>query len=327
MITLGTKAETLERLQPLLNRSKILPSLFFSKKAWDTNRSSIQAKVKTFFQRHSPLVVRSSSMFEDNEHTSHAGGFKSFLNVGSEEKVFESIEEVFYSFSEMYSDDNQVLIQPHLKNVIQSGVIFTRDLATLAPYYIVNYDDKENITDSITSGTSNDLKTFIIFKDKIPRNKFHRNLIEAIKELETLCGIDYLDIEFAINRSNEVYIFQVRPIVIKGKRLPSSRELGKYIDKIKKKVHKITSPHPYLLGEKSTLGVMTDWNPAEMIGVRPRPLSISLYKELITDKTWAYQRHNYGYRNLRSFPLLHSLLGIPYIDIKQYKFIYSRKPS
>ena len=53
-----------------------------------------------------------------------------------------------------------------------------------------------------------------------------------------------------------------------------------------------------------------------MIGIRPRPLALSLYRELITDVIWSYQRHNYGYRNLRSFPLLHDFFGLPYIDVR-----------
>ena len=61
---------------------------------------------------------------------------------------------------------------------------------------------------------------------------------------------------------------------------------------------------------------MTDWNPAEIIGIKPKSLAISLYRELITDNIWAYQRNNYGYRNLRSFPLLVEFSGLPYIDIR-----------
>src|SRR3989344_894213 len=53
-----------------------------------------------------------------------------------------------------------------------------------------------------------------------------------------------------------------------------------------------------------------------MIGVRPRPLALSLYRELITDSVWAYQRDNYGYRNLRSFPLMVDFHGLPYIDVR-----------
>ena len=61
---------------------------------------------------------------------------------------------------------------------------------------------------------------------------------------------------------------------------------------------------------------MPDWNPAEIIGIKPKPLALSIYKELITDGIWAYQRDNYGYRNLRSFPLLVDLGGLPYIDTR-----------
>ncbi|MCH7560323.1 MAG: hypothetical protein IIC67_02960, partial [Thaumarchaeota archaeon] len=42
----------------------------------------------------------------------------------------------------------------------------------------------------------------------------------------------------------------------------------------------------------------------------------SLYKELITDRIWAYQRDNYGYKNLRSFPLMKTFLGTPFIDVR-----------
>jgi len=34
---------------------------------------------------------------------------------------------------------------------------------------------------------------------------------------------------------------------------------------------------------------MPDWNPAEIIGIKPKMLALSLYKELITDNIWAYK--------------------------------------
>jgi phosphohistidine swiveling domain-containing protein len=61
---------------------------------------------------------------------------------------------------------------------------------------------------------------------------------------------------------------------------------------------------------------MPDWNPAEIIGLRPKTLALTLYQELITDSIWAYQRDNYGYKNLRSFPLMVSFHGLPYIDVR-----------
>ena len=59
---------------------------------------------------------------------------------------------------------------------------------------------------------------------------------------------------------------------------------------------------------------MPDWNPAEIIGVRPKPLALSLYKDLITDKIWALGRSNYGYQNMSDYKLLKDFFGQPYID-------------
>jgi hypothetical protein len=85
---------------------------------------------------------------------------------------------------------------------------------------------------------------------------------------------------------------------------------------IQDKVARGMRSNPFLLGKRTVFGVMPDWNPAEIIGVRPNPLALSLYRELITDAIWAYQRHNYGYRNLRSFPLMQHFFGLPYIDTR-----------
>jgi phosphohistidine swiveling domain-containing protein len=61
---------------------------------------------------------------------------------------------------------------------------------------------------------------------------------------------------------------------------------------------------------------MTDWNPAEMIGTKPRRLAFSLYRRLITDEAWALQRVEYGYRDVRPCNLIVDVLGHPYIDVR-----------
>ena len=55
---------------------------------------------------------------------------------------------------------------------------------------------------------------------------------------------------------------------------------------------------------------------AEMIGDKPSPLAISLYRELITDEVWREQRMAYGYKNVFPNPLLFSFAGSPYIDLR-----------
>ena len=61
---------------------------------------------------------------------------------------------------------------------------------------------------------------------------------------------------------------------------------------------------------------MPDWNPAEIIGKKPKPLALSLYQELITNHTWSENRKDYGYQNLREFHLMTTFFGTPYIDVR-----------
>jgi phosphohistidine swiveling domain-containing protein len=112
-------------------------------------------------------------------------------------------------------------------------------------------------------------------------------------------------------------LLQVRPLPPSPAARPVDDEaqVGA-VSAVHAKVAALMKPHPYLHGARTVLGVMPDWNPAEIVGIRPRPLALSLYRELITDNIWAYQRDNYGYRNLRSFPLIISLAGLPYIDVR-----------
>ena len=108
---------------------------------------------------------------------------------------------------------------------------------------------------------------------------------------------------------------QIRPLILKS--IPETNEEQKSrLLKIEKKIRKGDKSHPFLMGKKTIYGVMPDWNPDEIIGIKPKPLSLSLYRDLITDFTWAYQRNNYGYRNLRSFPLMTHFFGLPYIDVR-----------
>jgi hypothetical protein len=71
-----------------------------------------------------------------------------------------------------------------------------------------------------------------------------------------------------------------------------------------------------LYGDTTVLADMPDWNPAEMIGVRPNPLSVSLYQYLITDSTWRIARGKMGYNNPIPEKLLYCIGGHPYIDVR-----------
>ena len=312
---ISSKAKTLETLMPIIKNAKVLPLIRFSLREFIEKEDQIISSVKSSFQ--SNIIVRSSSSNEDNLKSSNAGGFSSILDVdiNSDEKIKNAIKQVIDSYGDFPNKEDEVFIQLMLENVSMSGVIFSSDIDTLSPYYIVNFDESGS-TNSVTSGTSNQLQTFVSHKSN---EKFDdprlKKLILATKECQKIFSNNYLDIEFAFS-DKTLYLLQVRPIVKQGKDDLSNISLDESLKKLHKKIEKLNAPHPNLLGSKTIFGVMPDWNPAEIIGIRPKRLALSLYKELITDETWAYQRDNYGYRNLRSHPLLVTFLGIPFIDVR-----------
>lgn len=316
-LAFSSKARTLADLSKVISSAKVLLVHSFTVRSFKRNPekiiSDIQRKIKDKF-----LVVRSSSLSEDGFETSNAGHFRSVINVKKDDarRLSSAIVKVIDSYSGA-SEKNEVLVQPLLQNIKSAGVAFTADIDTLAPYYVINFDESGS-TDSITSGRGADHKTYVHFKHspKPSPRKDLAALIETLKELERLFDFPYLDVEFAFNDRDELYIFQVRPITTRGKEGFPDMDLSDALAKIHKKITKLSSPHPNLLGEKAIYGVMPDWNPAEIIGFRPKTLAASLYKEIITDNIWAYQRDNYGYRNLRSHPLMLLYLGIPYIDVR-----------
>lgn len=137
----------------------------------------------------------------------------------------------------------------------------------------------------------------------------------TLYELEEFFGQDNLDVEFAFTEEGSLYVLQVRSLCIR--RAPMELlEQKRALERIEEKIRSSQVKKPFLCGATTIYSVMTDWNPAEMIGIRPKPLALSLYREIITDSVWAYQRDNYGYRNLRSYPLMVDFEGLPYIDVR-----------
>lgn len=311
-----SKSETLKFITNKLLFSNVLPLISFDFDNYKNNRKKIITKIQSHFSE-SRLIVRSSSMEEDTELTSNAGHFESVLNVNksnSDELEF-AINKVFDSMG--IEAKNEVFIQPMLEKMKYCGVGFTSDIDTLAPYYVINIDETGS-PDAVTSGRQGEYQTYIHLKKNGPthNNNIIQKLIDSFFELEHIFNCPHLDIEFGIDSNDNVFIFQVRPIVTKGKKNNYKLDLYNKLKRVEKKVEKLSTNHPNLFGKKAIYGVMPDWNPAEIIGIKPNRLALSLYKEFITDEIWAYQRDNYGYRNLRSHPLLISFLGTPYIDIR-----------
>jgi adenylylsulfate kinase-like enzyme/phosphohistidine swiveling domain-containing protein len=315
-VAFGTKAETLGSLAPRLRKGRVLPQVRFSVADWRTDAQGVLAKIAAASWSKTALIVRSSARGEDGPTASQAGKYESVLNVVGPKATAEAIDAVIASFDEGGRADDQVFVQPLLDHVAMAGVAFSRRPSG-GPYYIVNYDERSGFTDTVTGGIGGNLETFFCLKsrtDACPAAL--APIIALVAEVETLLACDAIDVEFAVDGQGQVYLLQVRALAVEGHRSADDAQIDAALEDISRKVELLSRPHPFLHGSRAIFGVMPDWNPAEIIGLRPWPLSLSLYRELITDAIWAYQRDNYGYKNLRSFPLLVSFHGMPYIDVR-----------
>lgn len=315
MMRLGTKAETLYRLQGRLQYACVLPVIYFTVEEWQHEPDRCWKQCVQ--QCGGSAIVRSSALNEDTLESSQAGRFESVGNVHLQNR--QAFEEAVCTVIESYVDDdgdNQILVQPMLANVKVCGVAFTLDPNSLGNYYVINYDESGS-TSSITSGNGYGNKLLYIFKGKEQgiNPAYISRLCAALKELEELFRKNNLDVEFAVTEDEEIYIFQVRALCIHGQAADYQRQYNALL-RIEARIKQDACSKPYLCGNRNIYGVMPDWNPAEMIGIRPKALALSLYREMITDSVWAYQRDNYGYRNLRSFPLMVDFGGLPYIDVR-----------
>ena len=315
-----SKGRLLLKLNQKLKKSEIPRLKIFTINEWKVNKANILAEIKKYFKKDI-LIIRSSKSDEDSSKFSQAGMYHSELNVKCKnQNLTNAINKVIKSYGHKNILNEEFIVQKMINTTSMSGVVFTHDPDTFAPYYIINYDDISGNTSTVTSGsTEYSNKSLSIYREtkrKLKSERF-KKLVDSIKEIETHSRNKFLDIEFGINRDLKVFIFQVRKIT--NLRKWNEKKIVKFRRKLKlvedqliinlKKKNKI-------LGNKNVLGQMPDWNPAEIIGRCPTPLAFSIYKRLITNKSWSKAREIMGYKKLGETNLMISLGGQPYIDTR-----------
>ena len=208
---------------------------------------------------------------------------------------------------------DQIIFQKYIHKPDYAGVIFTREINSNAPYYSINFDTSGK-TDTITSGAKGSkIKNVIVCKNYSKKSKY-KKLLETIQDIENLVNDNRLDIEFCV-KNKKIFILQCRPLKrIKSK--VNDKLIYSALKNIENKFSNLQNSPSRLPGNFTFFSNMSDWNPAEMIGVKPSLLSLSLYSELITDNVWSEQRKNYLYQNVKPNPLMINFLGCPYIDLR-----------
>ncbi len=293
-----------------LNKNFIIPTfIIFTKSEFIKDETKTIRKIKKKFNKK--IILRSSSFNEDTNMFTNAGLYKSYVvKKTTTQELKKKIHQIINEFENL---NDEIIAQEFVEKVDLAGVAFTRDPNMNAPYYIINYDTS-GYTNKITSGVKNlSSVTSVIYKEKKVKNKFKR-LIDQIKVFEKVLKKNALDIEFA-KKGSKWFIFQCRSLPIKIK-YSEDKAVKKTLINIEKKIQKLKIKNPNLSGKTTYLSNMSDWNPAEMLGTKPKPLAISLYSELITNSIWSKQRSNYGYRDVSPNPLMYNIAGSPFIDLR-----------
>lgn len=319
---MGSKAATLDRLQNRLKCSKILPLAYFTRTAYVTEREATLRSLVERFGTQGLLIVRSSATDEDGFARANAGRYHSELNVPpTVEGLGRAVDMVFQSYAGNDPLD-EVLVQPQLEGVRASGVMFTRTLETGAPYRVINYTEGPDTT-AITAGVSRDGVKLYVSRmapsaalARLP--ELGRRLVQSADEIEACVCHDALDIEFALDADGQLVTLQVRPLMVSDAHQDRGRDgdVADSLSGIHETLRQLTPPPPGQVGRHTVWSVMADWNPAEIVGLTPAPLALDLYRKIITDRVWAQQRHEVGYRDVREWPLIRSFGGQAFVDVR-----------
>lgn len=312
-----SKAQTLEALAKFSDFN--VPPLFsFDVRSWTASRDTIMSRVAQIFSG-AQVAIRSSCLREDSCDFSSAGAFLSVLNISSADKtaLAAAIDDVILSYGTA-SPADEVLVQAMILNPVVTGVIMTRSLTDGTPYYVINYDDKSGKTDTVTGGCGAS-KTVYVYR-KVRESDFDserlKSFVNLARRVEEVCGRDALDIEFCLDKDGVLHLLQTRPICAQNSWSNVADSVNGHISFISDFVAQKTGKTPGLYGQRSILGVMSDWNPAEMIGILPHPLDISLYRELITSRVWSSAREKMGYQPVSAVELMCVIAGRPFIDVR-----------
>ena len=298
-------------LREQLSKAVVPESHLVGRETWKSERAGITAALLE--SCHPPLIVRSSAPDEDQAQSSQAGRYLSVGSVKSGAQLEEAIDAVFGSYDRETPDDI-IFVQEMLTEADCVGVAFNADPESGSPYLIVNYAESSQ-TDMITSGRAS-YATWVSHGPGTgsPPLPALKQIPAVLAEIQDICDYRALDIEFGV-RDNRVYVFQVRELTTVSPQ-PSGDSICIATRYAIESIRAYQTRNPRLLGRTTLFGVMPDWNPAEIVGIKPRPLALSMYRTLVTDRHWSTRRSAFGYRTVSDIPLIQEFLGTPYVDVR-----------
>lgn len=295
---------------------KVPKFILFHSEYFKKNPDSTLKQIRTTFKNEKSLILRSAAYDEDTL-LSNAGKYDSFL-VNNDEKIPNKLNLIFEKYKKK---GGYIIVQKYVDDSLFNGVVFTKDPDGCGNYITINFY-KGKSTKKITSGSINGNYFVFFSKTKISniKNSYLRKVVKISLEIQNKFKSNNLDIEFSINKKKQINIFQIRNLNLKKTMNNISYQV---LFDLKKKIKKMLDDKSLLNIDRTIYSNMTDWNPVEMLGINPKPLASSLYKELITNQVWSKSRKQLGYSDCMDLPLIHDFMGKLYVDVglSLYSFI------
>jgi len=299
---------------------RIPRSVSVTRRQWREQRVSVLAQARQEL-RAARYAVRSDAFDEDRSAASQAGRYLSLLDVESG-PLAEAIDAVLDAMSG-HADD-QVLLQPMLAPTRRACVASTHRLSDGAPWYCIEFGQGDPAVVTAGRATGRHLAwPRAQFADasagaqakamSLIRDLDAAQVIALLRAIEA-CGLrEPFEIECLFTDSGSPWLLQLRALGMRKRwprrppRPPTRPTLA------------LSEPEPDLLGRHTALSLMSDWNPAELIGTHPRPLALSLFQALISRDSWWRARAQLGYRAppRAGIHLLRPVLGRPYVDLRR----------
>jgi len=270
----------------------------------------------------SSYAVRSDAWLEDQAEGSQAGHFLTLLDV-SANHLKSSIQQVAQSLPGHPLD--QVMVQCMVSTIALAGVASTHRISDGAPWYCIELaaGDSAAVTAGRAQGrmygVARAQASLCLRKGELePQVALPLALLHELEAIRPGCAFE---IEFVLTPSPEqwhIHLLQCRPIAAQACWPLQSTEITTCS---LPSLAALQQPDlcAQVLGSSTLYTLMSDWNPAELIGSHPRPLALSLFQALIARGTWWQARERLGYAPAPQLDvdLLHPLAGRPWVDLRR----------
>lgn len=315
-----SKASALRRLEGRAGPYRVLPQYRLTRRQMGEDFVTWWRSAPDWVRRGA-LILRSNHALESLDGRQHAGRFRSEVSVPPDARlVRRAAKTVFESYAKGGPGKDlldDLFLQPMIVSARWSGVVASRDRESGAPYFVIE-ESTGVVTDRVTGGQAGDvsLTRWPHWRPSagrpVPR---HVRLVEALHEVAEALALEELELEYAFGSQDVPIVLQVRPLAFHPP-ATSDGDFRRALERTRRDAGQWWSTARPGVGRR-LFSVMADWNPAEILGRKPKPLSVSLYRACFTDRVWTEARQTLGYADPGRGPLMRLIGGTPYIDVER----------